>query len=354
MRTADNSAESAWLLYRRNAFAQLAHSRIPSTPRRPRSLRFLLLACSLLTVLLVVLVAVLRSSLSDDCQALRCRYEKAVEALLPQLSCDASATLFPSSYARPFVFLGTVAVCPTQEALTVAKVDGGRTVSVGLPLPVSSAYVNMLYSWGEPSVALDPAVGRSRSLSANLSSTTLAALDVIREQVYADLFPLAERERSPGAAQLDKSELWPLVPDRLVLYSTGDHLSTHRDVSPVPGQVATVLVMLPTEQPFSGGRLHVLRKSLMLTEDVEWDGLSAESVRPGRGVRGRAGGKLYCGLSESKEKVEPLWLSYAAFYSDCEHEVTKVVSGSRVVLVLRMLRRGLGDDDGDGHARSDK
>ncbi len=104
-------------------------------------------------------------------------------------------------------------------------------------------------------------------------------------------------------------------PYKLLVYRQGGFFSEHRDTEKAPGMVATLTLSLPTAG--SGGELVVRHGDRETTFD-----LAAE---------------------------EPSELSFAAFYSDCPHEVRPVTEGHRVSLVYNLSldsgRPGLGAPD---------
>lgn len=104
-------------------------------------------------------------------------------------------------------------------------------------------------------------------------------------------------------------------PYKLLVYRQGGFFAEHRDTEKVPGMVATLTLSLPTSG--SGGELAVRHGDRETVFD-----LAAE---------------------------EPSELSFAAFYSDCPHEVRPVTEGHRVSLVYNLSldsgRDGLGAPD---------
>lgn len=85
------------------------------------------------------------------------------------------------------------------------------------------------------------------------------------------------------------------------------HVDTPRSVS----QFGSLVVCLPL--PHQGGQLAVRHHGQQVVSDWSWDGLARPSIK------------------------------WAAFYSDCEHEVLEVTSGHRVTLTYNLyVVRGAG------------
>ncbi|KAK1868031.1 hypothetical protein I4F81_010528 [Pyropia yezoensis] len=107
----------------------------------------------------------------------------------------------------------------------------------------------------------------------------------------------------------------------LLLYRLGGHFAAHTDTEKGAGMFATLVVTLPSV--FTGGRLLVRHNG----EEETFAGYADRSEVP----------------------TAPYW---AAYYSDCEHEVTPVTGGHRVVLVYN-LTRPPADRDSDGDPAND-
>ncbi|MDP1899808.1 MAG: 2OG-Fe(II) oxygenase [Rubrivivax sp.] len=95
---------------------------------------------------------------------------------------------------------------------------------------------------------------------------------------------------------------------KLLVYDAGGFFVRHRDTEKSHGMFATLIVALPSV--YAGGELVVRHRG----HEVRLD--------------------LSCG--------DPSEAAYAAFYSDCVHEVLPVTSGHRLVLVYNLLRKGRG------------
>jgi hypothetical protein len=93
---------------------------------------------------------------------------------------------------------------------------------------------------------------------------------------------------------------------KLLVYDPGSFFISHRDTEKAPGMFATLVVALPG--PVEGGEL-VVRHA-------------------GREAR----------LELAND--DPSELTFAAFYTDCVHEVLPVTAGHRVMLVYNLIRAG--------------
>lgn len=90
---------------------------------------------------------------------------------------------------------------------------------------------------------------------------------------------------------------------KLLVYETGSFFAPHRDTEKTPGMFATLVVCLPSRH--AGG-------ALIVTHDGETK-------------------RIDFGGDEAEFNVQ-----YAAFYADCQHEITPVTSGHRVCLVYNL------------------
>ncbi|TXL71371.1 2OG-Fe(II) oxygenase [Vineibacter terrae] len=95
---------------------------------------------------------------------------------------------------------------------------------------------------------------------------------------------------------------------KLLVYDQGSFFVSHRDTEKVPGMFATLVVALPSES--TGGELVVRHKDREVRLDLRCEDLSEAA--------------------------------FAAFYADCVHEVLPITTGSRLVLVYSLVRRGKG------------
>jgi predicted 2-oxoglutarate/Fe(II)-dependent dioxygenase YbiX len=90
---------------------------------------------------------------------------------------------------------------------------------------------------------------------------------------------------------------------KLLIYEQGSFFAPHRDSEKTPGMFATLVVCLPSRH--EGGALLVTHDGE--TKRIEFGGSAAEFN-----------------------------IQYAAFYADCQHEITPVTSGYRVCLVYNL------------------
>jgi predicted 2-oxoglutarate/Fe(II)-dependent dioxygenase YbiX len=90
---------------------------------------------------------------------------------------------------------------------------------------------------------------------------------------------------------------------KLLIYETGSFFAPHRDTEKIPGMFATLVVNLPSR--YEGGTLLVTHDGE--TKRIEFGGDAAEFN-----------------------------VQFAAFYADCQHEITPVTSGYRVCLVYNL------------------
>lgn len=92
---------------------------------------------------------------------------------------------------------------------------------------------------------------------------------------------------------------------KLLIYEEGGFFKTHKDSEKEPGMFGTLVIGLPSS--YTGGELRVR------FEDQETTFAFAEASTKGK-------------------------IPYAAFYSDCDHELLPVTSGYRVALVYNLLQ----------------
>jgi hypothetical protein len=101
-----------------------------------------------------------------------------------------------------------------------------------------------------------------------------------------------------GIRQKVNAELY-----KLLVYEKGSFFAPHRDTEKIPGMFATLVICLPTRH--QGGTLIVRHEGQ--TTKIDFGGQDAEFKT-----------------------------QYAAFYADCQHEITPVVAGYRVCLVYNL------------------
>jgi len=99
----------------------------------------------------------------------------------------------------------------------------------------------------------------------------------------------------------------------LLLYRPGGHFAAHTDTEKVAGMFGTLVVTMPSV--YAGGALTVRHGE----EAETFEGPAARLEVP----------------------TTPHW---AAYYADCEHEVTPLTAGHRVVLVYNLVRPPTGGD----------
>eukprot|EP00198_Chlamydomonas_reinhardtii_P006327 XP_001695663.1 predicted protein [Chlamydomonas reinhardtii] len=117
---------------------------------------------------------------------------------------------------------------------------------------------------------------------------------------------------------------------KLLVYERGGHFRPHRDTEKEPGMFGSLLIQLPVAGGHNGGRLSVHLQQ----EQVLWD-TAAAATPPGAVVT--SGGSGSDGASAAVKPPAAV-LQYAAFYADCEHELSEVESGLRVVLAYNLVR----------------
>ena len=95
---------------------------------------------------------------------------------------------------------------------------------------------------------------------------------------------------------------------KLLVYDEGSFFASHRDTEKAPGMFATLVVVLPSTS--TGGELLVRHKDREVRLDFH--------------------------------APDPAEVAFAAFYTDCIHEVLPVTSGFRLALIYNLLRPGPG------------
>ena len=94
---------------------------------------------------------------------------------------------------------------------------------------------------------------------------------------------------------------------KLLIYEKGSFFAPHRDSEKTPGMFATLVVCLPSRH--EGGTLVVTHDGQ--TKKIDFGGKDAEFK-----------------------------MQYAAFYADCQHEITPVTAGYRICLVYNLAIAG--------------
>jgi predicted 2-oxoglutarate/Fe(II)-dependent dioxygenase YbiX len=90
----------------------------------------------------------------------------------------------------------------------------------------------------------------------------------------------------------------------VLVYERGDFFREHCDTEKVPGMFATLVIVLPAEH--EGGELVIRHEGREVTVDLSGPDL---------------------GLAR-----------WAAFYTDCQHEIMPLRSGHRVALIYNLVR----------------
>lgn len=178
-----------------------------------------------------------------------------------------------------------------------AHVDG--LGGLGLPIPPAQAKALARlatpapYGRG-PDTLVDPAVRRCGQIPASA-----VHLDDSRWRATLDRI-VADATAGLGADGKVEAELY-----KLLVYEPGGFFLEHRDTEKVGGMFATLIVVLPSEH--EGGELVVAHQDRETILDLALRDL------------GRA--------------------RWAAFYTDCRHELRPVRSGFRIALVYNLVRR---------------
>lgn len=94
---------------------------------------------------------------------------------------------------------------------------------------------------------------------------------------------------------------------KLLVYEKGSFFKPHRDSEKIPGMFGTLIVCLPSRH--EGGTLILLHDGQ--TKKIDFGGKDAEFAT-----------------------------QYAAFYADCQHEITPVTAGHRICLVYNLASAG--------------
>ena len=284
------------------------------------------------------------------------RMERRIKQQLPQLTCEQR----PSNDA-PFAFTSTGHLCVSdlpEVQLTIQRNpadDGasGQLLNISLPLPMSQLL--QLRDAAQPSQL---GVGQLDQLNLQLRSSLDIPADRIQmsESIHHALHRIKDdivekfiRHAVTADTQRDlASWMLRLSLHKLIMYTVGDSFVRHRDAYKSEGQLATIIVLLPTattaaaaseHEALVGGVVKVRRSSsaglgwLWHAADnsdeteVVWD---AAMLPKEIAATGTASVVNTCG----KDAVP---LHYLVFWSDCEHEVTRVESGHRVVLMFNVI-----------------
>ena len=94
---------------------------------------------------------------------------------------------------------------------------------------------------------------------------------------------------------------------KLLFYEAGGHFSFHRDTEKEMGMFATLILQLPTDEGYTGGKLVVKHSN----ETKEFDA----------------------------HMVSTLGFCYTVFFADCLHELEKIETGTRLCLAFNLVKR---------------
>ncbi|KAG0613503.1 hypothetical protein M758_6G108300 [Ceratodon purpureus] len=94
---------------------------------------------------------------------------------------------------------------------------------------------------------------------------------------------------------------------KLLFYEPGGHFSVHRDTEKEKGMFATLILQLPTDEGYTGGKLVVKHHN----ETKKFDA----------------------------HMVSTLGFCYTVFFADCLHELEKIETGTRLCLAFNLVKR---------------
>lgn len=103
---------------------------------------------------------------------------------------------------------------------------------------------------------------------------------------------------------------------KLLLYEEGSFFSRHRDSYREEGHFASVIILLPTQEQFEGGQLIISKGRDRDEQSIVWE------------WRETADTEIHTACDPWQLPTFPLY--YAAFYTDCVHELLPVTRGHRV------------------------
>ena len=276
--------------------------------------------------------------------------ERRVREQLPQLTCEQRL-----SNGAPFAFANTSHLCArdaSEVQLTVqqsADERGASRVPLGISLPLVTSQLLELRAAARPSTLgvgsleqHNPQLRSSLDIPASrmqLSESMHAVLLGIKHSVVEQLI-----RRALATHTHDDLGPWMLRLSlhKLILYSVGDFFVRHRDAYKAEGQLATLIMLLPTATVAeASGESHALVGGVMTVRRPPATGLSwlwratndTEVVwDAARLVNRTVSSEDACGQDAANVP-----LHYLVFWSDCEHEVARVESGHRVVLVFNVI-----------------
>jgi len=211
--------------------------------------------------------------------------DRDITALLPRLLADIK---------RPGDFYGT-----GEVPLPVVRLAVDGVGILGLPLPpmqveaLARVATPAPYGRGRDTL-VDPTVRRCGQIGASAVDASdwrwQALLDTVVGGAVAAL----------GVEGGATASLY-----KMLVYERGDFFREHRDTEKVPGMFATLVIVLPAEH--EGGELVIRHEGREVTVDLSGPDL---------------------GLAR-----------WAAFYTDCQHELMPLRSGHRVALIYNLGRR---------------
>jgi predicted 2-oxoglutarate/Fe(II)-dependent dioxygenase YbiX len=214
---------------------------------------------------------------------------------MPSIAAELAAIL--STVRRP----GDFFVSGTTELLAPGlEVDGVGTIALPL-LPIQAEQLvataeQAPYGRGRDTI-IDPKVRRTWQIGAERVRISGKHWERSLQGI------LARIADGLGVADPIAAELY-----KLLVYDEGSFFVSHRDTEKAPGMFATLVIVLPSTS--TGGELVVRHKGREARLDLRCD--------------------------------DPSEAAFAAFYSDCLHEVLAVTSGCRLGLVYNLLRKGKG------------
>ena len=202
----------------------------------------------------------------------------------------------------PGAFAGTGDVPNLPSLVPAISVRAGGVGRLGLPL--CSLQGAALVAAGTPAphgagtaTVLDTAVRRALQIDAHDVDIAASWTPVLQEIVVRACRALG---LSSSASSGVEAKLY-----KLLVYEPGGHFVSHRDTEKEPGMFGTLIVSLPSTH--EGGALTV-----------------------------RHGGKSF--VADFSGSMSGETFRWAALYADCEHSLSPVTAGLRVVLAYNLVR----------------
>ena len=211
--------------------------------------------------------------------------DRDITALLPRLLADVK---------RPGDFYGT-----GEVPLPVVRLAVDGVGILGLPLPPMQVEALARVATPAPygrggDTLVDPAVRRCGQIDASAVDAGDARWQALVDTVVG---------RAAAALGVEGGATASLY--KMLVYETGGFFREHRDTEKVPGMFATLVIVLPAEH--EGGELVIRHDGREAMVDLSGPDL---------------------GLAR-----------WAAFYTDCQHELMPLRSGHRVALIYNLVRR---------------